>query len=136
MSSARGTLTGLLCTELSSSEIPIWLDRYTEAIGNHAEIFDYAVFSMVLARHIKDKAKELGCQCMTIPTQTIRSFWEALESVVHHSSEEVIVCRTTDLLRMLDLLQAESALSLVRDQEDPQAQINWTPSPPETFDAT
>ncbi|KAH9989313.1 hypothetical protein BJV77DRAFT_1069533 [Russula vinacea] len=31
---------------------------------------------------------------------------------------------------------AESALSLVRDQEDPQAQINWTPSQPETFDVS
>jgi hypothetical protein len=35
---------------------------------------------------------------------------------------------------MLNLLQAESALTLVRDQEDPQAQINTTTSPPETFD--
>ena len=136
MSSAGGTITGLFCTELSSSQTPMWLDRYIEAIGKHAELFDYAVFSMVLARHIKDKAKELGCQCMTIPTQTIRSFWEALASVVHHSFEEVIVCRTTELLRMLNLLQAESALSLVGDQEDRQAQINWTPSQPETFDVS
>jgi hypothetical protein len=37
---------------------------------------------------------------------------------------------------MLNLLQAESALSLVQDQEDPQARIKWTPSPPETFDVS
>ncbi|KAH9989311.1 hypothetical protein BJV77DRAFT_1185795, partial [Russula vinacea] len=37
---------------------------------------------------------------------------------------------------MLNLLQAESALSLVRDQEDPQARINWITSPPETFDVS
>jgi BTB/POZ domain len=36
----------------------------------------------------------------------------------------------------LNLLQAESALSLVRDREDPQAQINWTTSPPKTFDGS
>ena len=30
---------------------------------------------------------------------------------------------------MLNLIQAESALSLVRDQEDPQAQINWMFTP-------
>ncbi|KAF8472366.1 hypothetical protein DFH94DRAFT_673984, partial [Russula ochroleuca] len=44
--------------------------------------------------------------------------------------------RAKELLRMLNLLQAESALSLVQDQEDPQAQIIWTPSPPETFDVS
>ena len=34
---------------------------------------------------------------------------------------------------MLKPLQAKSALSLVRDQEDPQAQINSTTSRPETY---
>ena len=37
---------------------------------------------------------------------------------------------------MLNFLQAESTLSLVRDEEDPQAQINLTTYPPETFDAS
>jgi BTB/POZ domain len=37
---------------------------------------------------------------------------------------------------MLNLIQAESALSLVRDQEDPQAQINWTTFPPVIFDVS
>ena len=37
---------------------------------------------------------------------------------------------------MLNLIQAESALSLVRDQEDPQAQINWTTFPPVMFDVS
>jgi hypothetical protein len=35
--------------------------------------------------------------------------------------------------RILNLLQAESALSLVRDQENPQAQTNTITSPSETF---
>ena len=34
----------------------------------------------------------------------------------------------------MNLYQAESALSLVHEPEDPQAQINSTTSPPETFD--
>jgi len=29
-SGAHGTITGLKCTELSSSEIPLWLDEYME----------------------------------------------------------------------------------------------------------
>jgi hypothetical protein len=136
MSSARGTITGLLCTELSHSQIPMWLDQYIEAIGKQVFLFDYAVFSMLLASHVKDKAMELGCQCMSIPMQTIRDFWEALASVVQDSFEKVIVCRTKEPLQLLNLLQAESALSLVRDQEDPHARINWTPSPPETFDVS
>ncbi|KAH9989351.1 hypothetical protein BJV77DRAFT_688624 [Russula vinacea] len=32
-SCARGTITGLRCTELSSSQIPSWLDKYIESIG-------------------------------------------------------------------------------------------------------
>jgi hypothetical protein len=35
---------------------------------------------------------------------------------------------------MLNLLQAESVLSLVHERQDPQAQINLTTSPPPTFD--
>jgi BTB/POZ domain len=35
---------------------------------------------------------------------------------------------------MLNILQAESALSLVDERQDPEAQINPTTSPPPTFD--
>jgi hypothetical protein len=35
-----------------------------------------------------------------------------------------------------DLLQAESALSLVQEQEDPPTRINTTTSPSETFDVS
>ena len=37
---------------------------------------------------------------------------------------------------MLNLIQAESALSLVRDQEDPQAQISWITFTPVMFDVS
>ena len=44
--------------------------------------------------------------------------------------------RAKELLWMLYLSQAESSLSLIRDQEDPYARINWTPSPPEPIDVS
>ncbi|KAH9989327.1 hypothetical protein BJV77DRAFT_687924 [Russula vinacea] len=70
-----------------------------------------------MARHIKDKAQDVKCECASIPSQTIREFWKALASVIDGSLEK-----------------AASALSLVRNQEDPQAKMNSTTSPPETFD--
>ncbi|KAF8472310.1 hypothetical protein DFH94DRAFT_655574 [Russula ochroleuca] len=70
-----------------------------------------------MARHIKDKANEPSCECASIPSQTIRNFWEALADVVHSSYET-----------------AESTLSLVKEQEEFPAQINSVTSPPEPFD--
>jgi BTB/POZ domain len=46
----------------------------------------------------------------------------------------VRLIRIYELFRRLILLQAESALSLVRKQEDPQAQISLATSPLEPFD--
>jgi hypothetical protein len=138
MSGARGTITGVRCTELSSSQIPSWLDRYIESIGNAPYLFDLVEFDSFKARHIQEKANTHVCECAFIPSQTIHSFWEALTSVVHGSFEKVSaadVVRCTELLRKLKFVQAESGLSLVRDQEDPQAQINTTTSPLEPFDA-
>jgi hypothetical protein len=135
-SCARGTITGLRCTELSSSQIPMWLDQYITSIGNTLNLFDYAELSMALASHTRMKANESTCLCVSINSQVLRNFWEALASVVHESFQKVTMCKAEELLEMLNLLQAESALSLVRDQEDPQARINWTPSPPEPFDVS
>ena len=39
-SHARGTITGLRCTELSSSQIPSWLDQYIESIRKSLNLFD------------------------------------------------------------------------------------------------
>ena len=91
MSCARGTITGLRCTELSSSQIPSWLDQYIESIGKTPNLFDSAELNIAMARHIKDKANELDCKCASIPSQTIREFWEALASVVDGSFEKVSV---------------------------------------------
>jgi hypothetical protein len=97
VSCARGTITGLRCIELSSSQIPTWLDHYTESIGDTPKLFDFAELNFAMARHIKDKANEVSCECASIPSQTIREFWEALESVVYDSFEKVSVqnCRAT-----------------------------------------
>jgi hypothetical protein len=82
-----------------------------------------------MVHHIRG-AKE-GCECASIPNQTIREFWEALASVVHGCFENVSVVDVPSCLGCRAFLQAESALSLVREREDPQAQISSCTSPPE-----
>jgi hypothetical protein len=89
-SCARGTITGLRCTELGSSQIPSWLEDFIESIGKSPNLFDLVEFNAVAVRHIKDGAK-VGCECASIPSQTIREFWEALASVIHGSFEKVSV---------------------------------------------
>jgi hypothetical protein len=87
-SCARGTITGLRCAELSSFQIPSWIDWYIKSVGINLTLFDFAELTMALARHINIK---IGCNCATIPSQTIRNFWEALSSVVNGSFKKVIM---------------------------------------------
>jgi len=115
-SGARGMLTGLRCTELSSSQIPGWVDQYIVSVGNAPNLFDPLEFNIAMTRHIKNGGKS-GCECGSISSQTIHEFWEALVSVVNGSFEK-----------------AESGLSLVQERDDPPVQINSTASPPDTFD--
>ena len=60
---------------------------------------------------------------MFISSQAIRDFWEALASVVHGSFEKVSMVDVQSYRATWDVepFHAESALSLVRDKEDPQA---------------
>ena len=93
---AHGTIAGLRCHELSSSQIPSWLDLYIESIGNTPNLFDLVEFSTAMVRHvtttnIKVKGSKASCECASIPSQTIRDFWEALESAVHGSFEKASV---------------------------------------------
>jgi BTB/POZ domain len=96
-SCAGGTITDLRCTELSPSQIPRWLDQYIKSIGENPSLFDSTEFSLAMARHIKDKANKPGCKCASIPSYTMRGFWEALASVVDGSFDEVgdteLLCR-------------------------------------------
>jgi hypothetical protein len=89
---ARGTIRGLRCTELSPSQIPTWLDRYIESIGGTPRLFDSAELNLAMARHIKDKAHTLTCECVSIHSQTIRNFWIAFASVVDGSFKKVSIC--------------------------------------------
>jgi hypothetical protein len=90
-SGARGTITGVRCTQLSSSQIPSWLDQYIESIGKTPDLFDPAGLSFALTCHIRDLGpwKQAQCGCMSKPGQTRRDFWEALAAVVHGSFEKV-----------------------------------------------
>ena len=135
-SCARGTLTGLRCKKLDSPQIPRWLDRYIESIGKSPILFDYGGLNVAMACHTKMNAKEPGCECAYVSKQTIGNFWEALTSVVHGGFKKVSLVDISSCLGMWNLLQAESALCLVRDREDPQAQIISATSPLEPFDVS
>jgi hypothetical protein len=89
-SDASGTITDLRCTDAGSSQIPNWLDQYIESIGKTPSLFDSADLNIAMACHFKDWIWTEGiCGCVSIPSQTIRNFWEALTSVVHGSFEKV-----------------------------------------------
>jgi hypothetical protein len=96
---ARGTLTGLQCEEFSSSHIPGWLDDYIGSIGDAPNVFDHIEFNTALARHLGDKAGSRACSCDSIPSQTIRNFWEVLVSIVEGSFEKVSVIGVQNCLR-------------------------------------
>jgi len=93
-SGARGLLTGLRCTELSSSQIPTWVDQYIVSLGNAPSLFDPLEFNIAMTRHIKNGGNG-GCECGSISSQIIHEFWEALVSVVNGSLEKVgvMICR-------------------------------------------
>jgi hypothetical protein len=89
MSGAHGTIAGVPCTELSSSQIPSWLDDYIESMGNFPYLFDPAELNIHMSCHTDKKSGDLGCECVQISSQTIRDFWEALATVVCGSFERV-----------------------------------------------
>lgn len=89
-SGARGTMTGLRCTELSSSEIPSWVDQYIVSIGNAPNLFDSLELNIAMIRHMKNGSYG-GCECGSISSQTLHEFWEALVSVVDDCFKKVSV---------------------------------------------
>ena len=89
-SGVGGTMTGLRCTDLSSSQIPSWVDQYIVSLGNAPNLFDPLELNIAMTRHIKN-AGNGGCECGSISSQTIHAFWEALVSVVHGCFKKVSV---------------------------------------------
>ena len=102
-SSAHGTITGLRCKELSSSQIPRWLDQYIESIGKTPNLFDYAELNTVMVRHTKDMATQPTCECASIPSHTIREFWDALASVVDGTFEKASMVNVPSCLGCCNL---------------------------------
>jgi hypothetical protein len=100
-SGARSTMIGVTCTSTSTSQIPWWLDEYIKSIGTTPNLFDLAELNIAMASHFKDWVWFKGlCGCVTMPSQTIRNFWEALASVVHGSFAKVstrLLCGATEL---------------------------------------
>ena len=140
MSGAGGTLADLHCTQLSPSQIPIprWLDDYVASIGDAPNLFDFIEFNTALARHLEAESSNSGCdcECVTMPSQTVRNFWGALASVVDESFKKVCTSNVDKLITRLMVVQADPGLSLVRKQEDSRLQVNLNSitSPPEPLD--
>lgn len=133
-SGAGGTLAGLQCTEFSPSQIPRWLDDYIASMGDSPNIFDFIEFNSALARHLEVETGNPKCECVTMPSQTVRNFREALASVFHGSFEEVRINYVDELITRLMVLQAELGLSLVREREGSQLQSNSITSIAEPLD--
>ena len=130
---AGDTLGSLRCIKHSSSKFPSWIYDYIVSIGREPKLFDLIEFTTALARHIGDEARD-DCRCRSISSQSMRNFWDSLTSVVHSSLKKVSTTEIYERLTGLKLLQAESALSLVREREDPQDQANLITSLPEPLD--
>ena len=84
-------MMGLGCRESRAlTTFRAGLTQYIESIGNSPNLFDLVEFNIAaMARHISESKG--GCRCASIPGQVIRTFWEALASVVNGSFEKVSV---------------------------------------------
>ena len=90
-SGARGTITDLECSKLSSSNIPLWLDRYMESMAITPHLFALPELYRAMALHLEYETERSSCYCAFIPIQTMRQFWKTLASVVNGSFKKVIV---------------------------------------------
>jgi BTB/POZ domain len=90
-STAHGTIKDIPCIAHSSFQVPIWINDYIKSIGRTPNLFDLVEFNTAMSSHIKATAAATTCECSSIPSQTIRKFWEALASVVHGSYDRVSV---------------------------------------------
>jgi hypothetical protein len=77
------------CTRPSSPSTPSfphWLNDYVNSIAEAPHLFDPIDFKSAWARHLQSPTT---CSCASMPSEVIRSFWEALTTVVHTTIEKV-----------------------------------------------
>ena len=80
------------CIKLSSSDVPIWLNDYINAVALNPALFNISEFHMALTRHAVPTGSRSSppCECCAaISCNTIDTFWRALSNVVQHSIENV-----------------------------------------------
>ena len=95
-SAAHGTIRDMRCTSRSSSQLPSWICDYIESIAKTPNLFDFVEFNSAMITHVKATAAANACECASVPSRTIRNFWNALAGVVHGSYDKVsIVDRCT-----------------------------------------
>ncbi|KAH9022498.1 hypothetical protein EDB84DRAFT_1441191 [Lactarius hengduanensis] len=98
---------------------PQWLGDYITSVAEAPHLFDLTEVEDARARHIKSETYNTyysqSCSCVDIPSQVIRTFWEAMTAVVHGTIEK-----------------ADSSLTLVK--EGPTSENSDPPSVPSCFD--
>ncbi|KAH9010892.1 hypothetical protein EDB85DRAFT_2125685, partial [Lactarius pseudohatsudake] len=98
---------------------PRWLGDYITSIAEAPHLFDLTEFEGARGRHIKSEINNIyysrSCSCVDMPGRVIRTFWEAMTTVVR---------RTID--------QADSSLTLVKGE--PTSENSGPPSVPLCLD--
>jgi hypothetical protein len=69
-----------------SDSFPQWLNDYVNSIAEAPHLIDPIDFKSAWACHIQSSTM---CSCASIPREVVRSFWEALTTVVHTTIEKV-----------------------------------------------
>ncbi|KAH9018382.1 hypothetical protein EDB85DRAFT_617594 [Lactarius pseudohatsudake] len=78
-----------------------WLDDYIRSIAEAPHSFDLTVVEGARVHHIKHNMYySQSCSCADIPSQVIRTFWEAMTAVVHGTIEKVRRTEPTGVTRL------------------------------------
>ena len=90
-SRAGGIMRNVYCTDPYRPRdlLPDWLCKYIESIGKSPGLFDLVEFSLAMASGSHHGKGGESCSCASIPSQTIRDFWVALESIIKGSFKKV-----------------------------------------------
>jgi hypothetical protein len=116
----------LQCTSPKTNAcFPQWIDDYINSMAETPHLIDLFEFENTWVRHIRShiysfrKHASYGtCSCASIPSQVIRSIWEALTSVVHRTMEKVHRIGVTrhHCDSSCEYPQADSTLTRVKEQ--------------------